>query len=236
MKRKTRFGILLALLAIGAALLIAIVLFRRQPMPDLRQVDPPEGTQLFIFPVANGVITAGYRNPAYLEKNHFIHYGTDLTAANGGHAEILASGAGIVLGTEFCDNSLGNIAVIRYEDVFVPQTGETVSLIARYYHMTSLLVEKNDVVSPGQAIGTIDGGHKWYNHVHLELDADLEYPFHTPQAAESASELLNRYPANGEQTLEPISVLVVDKGQRIFVHPNSDCCTEKDNPRFAAKQ
>jgi len=189
-----------------------------------------------IFPIDNGVITAGYRNSTYFEKNHFEHYGTDITAANGSYAEILASGDGVVLGTEFCDNSLGNIAVIRYDNVFVPETGESISLIARYYHMTSVLVKKEEIVHVGQIIGTIDGGHKWYHHVHLELDMDIRHPFFTPQVAEATSELLQRSNATGGFIIEPMSILVMSKDQRIFAHPNSDCCTEKDAPRFAEQR
>jgi len=234
MRRRIWLLIIISLIVLGIALIIALFLFReRYDISNLQQITPPDGTQLLIFPIDNGVITAGYRNPTYFEKNHFEHYGTDITAANGGYAEILASGDGVVLGIEYCDNSLGNIAVIRYDNVFIPEAGTTISLIARYYHMTSVLVNKEDIVHVGQTIGTIDGRHKWYHHVHLEFDMDLRYPFYTPQVAEATSELLQRSNATGEFIIEPMSVLVVSKNQRIFAHPNSDCCTEKDEPRFA---
>lgn len=205
------------------------------PMPDLPQVEAPEGAQLFLFPIANGAITAGYRNAKYLEKQGYPHFGIDITS-DSRYADILASGNGVVLGTEFCDNSLGNIAVIQYDNVFLPESGETVSLIARYYHMLTMTVQAGDTVAANQAIGTIDHSHEWYNHIHLELDTDLAYPFYTPQVAEASSALLNRYPADGASIIEPIDILVLGREQRVYVHPDSDCCTEKDNPRFMEKR
>ena len=199
------------------------------------QIEPPDGAQLLIFPIDDGVIIAGYRNPTYFDKNGYPHYGIDLVAVSG-RAEVIASGIGIVLGTEFCNNSLGNIAVIRYDDVFVPQSGEIISLIARYYHMDSIMVDKDDLVAPGQAIGSIDGSHEQYHHIHMELDADVQFPFHTPQVAQSSSNLLNRFPANGDKILEPIYVLALGREQWIYVHPDSDCVMEKDNPRYAQKR
>ena len=234
MKVKLRIAVIAAAVLV-VVLLVAWFWFQNRPMEKLPTVEPPTGAQLLLFPMKDGLITAGYRNPTYLEKNNFTHYGTDLTSADGGKAEILASGSGIVLGTEFCDNSLGHIVVIRYDNVFLPQTGEIISLIARYYHMTGLEVSKGDVLHTGQVIGAINDKHRWYNHIHIEFDTDLEYPFNTPQVAEATSALLNRYPASGEGMPDPISVLAVGKDQRIFVHPLSDCCTEKDNPQFAQK-
>lgn len=233
MKKDVFFPVIALLIILGIALPTVWVLFHdRYDSSNLQQVTPPEGAQLLIFPINKGVITAGYRNPIYLEKNRFEHYGTDIVGANGGYAEVLALGDGVVLGAEFCDNSLGNIAVIRYDNVFIPETGETRSLVARCYHMDTIKVRQEEIVHSGQIIGTINGSHKWYHHVHLELDTDVGYPFHTPQVAEATSQLLKRSNATGQFIIEPLSVLTVGKEQRIYPHPNSDCCTEKDNPRY----
>lgn len=230
--------ILIAALIACAVFFAARFLFREREQEDMRKklptAEPPAGAQILTFPVNEGLVTAGYRNPRYNEKNGYPHYGSDITSARGDHAEVLASGDGVVLGTEFCGNSLGNIAVVQYDNVYVPQTGETVSLIARYYHMTSILVKKDDVVTQGRIIGAFDRSHKWYHHIHIELDTDLQHPFNTPQVAEASSSLLVRFPADGKTTLEPMSVLVLDSGQYITVHPGSDSCTKKDNPRFIA--
>jgi len=248
MRKKVLF--ILIILFIAAALPAVLLFFRErlpletdiaglkeQDMPGLHQIEPPDGAQLLTFPIDNGAIIAGYHNAAYLEKMGYLHYGIDLMVADGGYAEVFSSGAGVVLGTEFCDNSPGHIAIIQYDDVFVPLTGEIISLIARYYHMVSLMVDTGDVLSPRQPIGSIDSTHEHYHHIHIELDANIEFPFHTPQVAEISSTLLHRYPASGEKMPDPISVLAVGDGQRIFVHPRALYCAEKDNPQFSyAKQ
>lgn len=234
------FIIFLVALFIGCRILLSNLFFKRPQIyeppevykPSLIQVDPPEGTQTLSFPINNGLITAGFKNERYVEKHGFSHYGIDITSSGNGTANILASGNGIVLGTEFCDNSVGNIAVIQYDNVFIPETGETITIIARYYHMLNITISKDDTVTKGKVIGTIDRNHKWYNHIHMELDTDINYPFNTPQVAEESSKLLIRNPADGLSIIEPISALVVNNDQYISIHPNADCCTQKDNPKF----
>jgi len=243
--RKKVLSILIVLLIIIAASLAVLFFFCEQHLPepqipvlpeqdtqDLQWIEPPAGAQILIFPINDGLIIAGYHNTTYFEKMGYPHYGIDLMAFDGGYAKIVSSGTGIVLGTEFCDNSLGYIAVIQYDDVFVPHTREVISLTARYYHMASLEVSEGDVLSLRQPIGSIDGSHEHYHHIHIELDANIEFPFHTPQVAESSSSLLYRHPATGENIIDPVLVLAAGDGQSIFVHPNALYCTEKDEPRF----
>jgi hypothetical protein len=200
-------------------------------LPPLPQIEAPEGAQLLISPIRDGFITAGFDNDTYFEKNGYEHYGVDLSSV--GLTDVLSVGNCVVLGTESCDNSLGNIIVIKYDDVYIPQTGEVVSLIARYYHLLTSSAKTGDVVTVGQLLGNIDITHKWYHHVHLELDTDLDYPFNTPQVAEASSVLLKRYPADIESMIEPMDVLVLGAGQDVYTHPGSDSCTEKDSFKFA---
>lgn len=236
MRKKPIRILLIVLPALCVLLLAAFLLFRHWQESRLIQVEPPSGAQLLTFPIDSGIITAGYRNARYLQKNGYAHYGTDVTGLRSNKADVLASGAGVVLGSEFCENSVGNIAVIRYEDVFVPQSGETRTLIARYYHMTAITISPGDTVAPGQVIGFIDRSHKWYHHIHIELDTDLDYPFNTPQVADASSSLLNRYPASGESIINPLDVLVVGKKQRQIANSFSECCTVQDTPRYAEKR
>jgi murein DD-endopeptidase MepM/ murein hydrolase activator NlpD len=204
--------------------------FASPPPPDLPRIEAPEGAQLLFFPLDDSVVSAGYLNEKYLADQGYPHYAINLWAP--GTREVLSVGDGVVLGTELCDNSVGNIAVIRYDDVYIPETGETASLIARYYHMTGTLVAEGDAVTAGRQIGTIDGSHQWYNHVHIELDFDVEHPFHTPQVAEASSELLQRYPADGSSIADPFAVLSLGEAQRASSHKNAEWCTDTDVPRF----
>ena len=240
--RKARFCtgrlliILAVLLIIIFAILAAIYFFVYRYIfyqPDLPQVEPPDGAQLLIFPIDSGFISTGYRNPVYFEIMGFPHFGLDVTPVGGARADVLASGEGVVLGTEFRTGSLGYIAVIRYDDVFIPETGEVICLIARYYHMASLVVGEGEVLYQGQVIGSIDGRHEYYTHIHIELDANIGQPFHTPQVAEASSDMLYRQGATGEQMINPLYVLAVGAGQQIFLHPNARFATENDHPRFA---
>lgn len=198
---------------------------------QLIPVQAPEGAQLLTFPIDRGYISAGFQNEHYLKKNGYPHYGIDISVPSG-VAEVRASGEGIVLGTEFCDNGLGNIAVVRYDNVWIPETGETVSLIARYYHMKELWIKTGDHLKPKQMIGRINRYHKWYNHVHLELDRNILEPFTSPQVAEEGSALLSRYSVNGNQLVEPISALVLDRKQDVYLMSTSESCTEKDEPKY----
>lgn len=233
MTKRTLLVVLLLLLLLFLCAGLIWFFFGQEPplqRPDLPDVVAPADAQLLYYPLDQGIISAGYQNDRYIEKNGYQHYGTDITVASG-PADVLASGRGIVLGTESCDNSLGNIAVIRYDNVFLPESGEVMSLIARYYHMDTLRVAQGDQVAANQVIGTINRGHESYNHVHLELDRDTKNPFDTPQVAEEGSALLNRWPSTGEQLLEPLSVLVVGPPQWITSATTADCVTEKDRPR-----
>jgi hypothetical protein len=236
--RLRRFALIVALLlvlGVGAAILWRNFVYEPPsvvvpPPPDLPKVSAPEGSQLLFFPIEESFISAGYKTEQYLADQGYPHYAIDLWAP--GEHDVLSCGDGVVLGTEFCDNSLGNIAVIQYEHVYIPQTGQSAPLIARYYHMAEIYIGKGDRVTAGQVIGMVVGSHEWYNHVHIELDADIAYPFHTPQVAEASSELLHRYPSDGQSILDPFSVLVLGEGQRASLHKNATGGTEADLPRY----
>ena len=237
-RRLRGFVLLLVVILVlsgGAALVWRIFFFEPPhvalpPPSDLPKVESPEDSQLLFFPMDDSLISAGYKNKQYLADQGYQHYAIDLWAP--GSSSVLSCGNGVVLGTEFCDNSLGNIAVIQYDNVYIPQTREIVSLVARYYHMSEIFIGKGDVITAGQAIGTIVGSHQWYNHVHIELDTDVLHPFNTPQVAEASSELLQRYPADGSSILDPFSVLVLSDGQRASLPQNITWGTEADLPRY----
>jgi murein DD-endopeptidase MepM/ murein hydrolase activator NlpD len=227
--------VLLLVLGVGAAILWRGFVYEPPhvalpPPPDLPEVTAPEGSQLLFFPMEESLVTAGYKSTWYLTEHGYPHYAADLWAPGG--RDVLSCGNGMVLGTEFCDNSLGNIAVIQYDHVYIPHTGQSVPLIARYYHMAEIYIGKGDMVTAGQVIGMVISSHEWHNHVHIELDTDISYPFHTPQVAEASSELLHRYPADGQSILDPFSVLVLGEEQRASLHKSATWGTEADLPRY----
>ena len=199
---------------------------------NLPKVTPPPDAQVLTYPLETGTVVSGFHNENYRLDKGYEHFAIDITPVFAVDANVLASGTGRVLGTEWCDNSLGNIAVILYEDVYNPTTKTVAPLVARYYHMVSISVKEGDVVRRGDVIGVINGGHQNLNHTHIELDTDTSAPFNTPQVSERSSELLRRHPATGDSIINPFSVLVLGPGQRITIHPLATFCTTEDMPRF----
>ena len=123
--------------------------------------------------------------------------------------------------------------VIQYDNVFNPTTKLKRSLIVRYYHLYSIKVKKGQTVKAYEVIGTISGSHKWWNHIHFEIDTDIKHPFHTPQVAEGSSKMLIRAGATATTILNPLTVLVVGKKQTARVHSLAVYATNAvDSPRF----
>lgn len=184
----------------------------------MNKVEAPKGAQLLIYPMIECTIAAGFKNAKY--KNHYgyIHYGIDFDSKRAVDFDVLASGDGVVLGTEKNNNSIGGVVVIRYDNVYNPTTKKKQSYIARYYHLYSIAVNKGVKVKAYQKIGTVSGSHKWWNHIHMEIDSDIQHPFHTPQVAENSSKLLIRKGATDETILNPLDVLVIGKKQTAQVH------------------
>lgn len=200
----------------------------------MKEVNAPAGSQLLFFPMEDGTIAAGFKNAKYKSKHGYIHYGVDFDSKRSVNFDAIASGDGTVLGIEKNQNSIGGVVVIKYDNVYNPTTKKVQPLIARYYHFETISVRKGEKVKAYQKIGTISGTHKWWNHIHMEIDTDVNYPFHTPQVAEGSSRLLIRKGANDKSLLDPIDVLVVGKKQAAKVHSMADCADKVlDAPKYS---
>lgn len=200
----------------------------------MKEVYAPTGSQLAFYPMGECTVAAGYKNAKYRRDYGYIHYGVDFDDRWGKDFNVLASGTGTVLGTEKNSNSIGGVVVIQYDNVYNPTTKTKRSLIFRYYHLYSISVKKGQKVSAYQVIGKISGSHKWWNHIHLEIDTDIKHPFHTPQVAEGSSKMLIRAGATSTTILNPIAVLVVGKKQTARVHSLAVYATTAvDSPRFS---
>ena len=203
----------------------------------MMKVRTPENAQLLFFPMKDCTVAAGYKNAAYKKAHGYVHYGVDFDSKRAVDFDVIASGSGTVLGVEKNHNSIGGVVVIKYPKVYNPTTGKTHDLIARYYHLFSIAVKKGDKVEAYQKLGTVSGSHKWWNHVHLELDTDTEYPFNTPQVIEQSSDLLRRDGLSvftlSRSIIDPITVLVKGKKQAAKVHSLATEADEvHDAPRF----
>ena len=143
-------------------------------------------SQYLFYPMMDAYVSAGYLSDAYRKGYGYPHYGMDLDERGGKGFDVIAGGEGTVLGVEKNQNSIGGVVVIRYDGVIDPATGASRDLVARHYHLETVQVAKGEKVRAYQPIGHVSGNHKWWNHVHLELDTDTAYPFNTPQVSEKA--------------------------------------------------
>lgn len=152
-----------------------------QESPEPADVEPEEEPQVpvnapmyeisseMIFPVSGETVTKAYSAgaPVYSAtmKDWRIHAGADFEAQSG--EQVLACGNGIVKET-YTDSMLGNVVVIEHGDYLFSYCGLG----------ENFLVEPEDVVTMGQAIGTVTavpGESADQPHLHLEVRRDSAY-------------------------------------------------------------
>lgn len=189
--------------------------------------------QILIYPMKEATIGAGFLNPKYpTDKDHpFNHFGHDYCTLGNDDFDTIASGNGTVLNIEKNTNSLGCIAVIKYDNVYIPSQKRCKDLILRYIHMATISVKKGDIVKPYQTLGRVWRKHKWWNHVHVEIDVDTAHPYHTCQVREESSVLL-RGSKTYDTMLNPVDVFVIGKNQTAIVHPLAVYATNVDKPKY----
>lgn len=136
--------------------------------------------QKLILPINRAKLTASWKTDSYRARFGFNHYGVDMVSAAGSRL-VYAQGRGTVL-LAGRDSVLGNTVVVRYEDVYNPNTGAGQDMIARMYHFDSLFCKKGQVLTKDSRLGYYGstGQYAAGAHLHLELDTDLGYPFYTP--------------------------------------------------------
>ena len=178
-------------------------------------------------------ISAGFKNAKYRKMYGYQHYGVDFDSKRAVDFNVIASGEGKVIGIEKNNNSIGYVVIIRYDKVYNPSSKKVQSLILRYYHLYDCYVEEDEDVRPYQVIGMVSGSHKWWNHVHVEVDKDFLHPTFTPQVSEGASKLLRRKGATDKTMLDPIGVFAIGKKQNAKIHSLATCVNwVTDTPRF----
>lgn len=197
------------------------------------KVKAPKNAQLLYYPMIDCTVAAGYKNAKYKRAYGYTHYGVDFDSKRAVDFKVTASGYGTVVGVEKNNNSVGYVLIIRYDKAYNPNTKKTQTLILRYYHLFDCYVEEGEDVKPYQVIGMVSGPHKWWNHVHLEIDRDFLHPCHTPQVSETASKMLRKAGATDKTMLNPINVLVIGKKQTAKVHSLAIYADKtKDAPKY----
>ena len=120
-----------------------------------------EASRPSIYPVARENITHingwGERKNPYTKKKQF-HHAIDFAAKEG--TNIVAPAAGVVVEAQMYDKGMGNIILIKHNDVY-----------STYYaHLKSISVKPGDVLKKGQIIGQIGStGISTGPHLHYEV-------------------------------------------------------------------
>lgn len=132
--------------------------------------------QKLILPINKCLVTASCKTAAYKARFGFSHYGADMVSSSG-QSTVYASGNGIVLATGL-DSLLGNVVIIRYDDVLNHKTGEVRSVIARYFHLHQILVQPDMVVDSDTKLALYGNTGKYSAgaHLHIEFDTNVASP------------------------------------------------------------
>ena len=138
----------------------------------------PAGAQKLIQPINKMVVGLAYKNSFYPKVFHgFTHFGADYW----GEYTVWASGNGVVLKTGY-DSTFGNTVIVRYDNVFIHNTGKVQSLIARYYHLSSIRCSEGEKIDKDSVLGFTGNTGKYSNgvHLHLEFSTAVNDPYGVP--------------------------------------------------------
>ena len=165
-------------------------------------------SQCLVFPVRQAKITAGYKAKKYREKYGYDHYGVDMICVNDKYFDVYACGNGKVIATgNDGANSVGNIVVIKYNDVEV-KGGGIVDLICTYFHLQdgSICVKPGDYVNASTKVGLY--GKTGYGivgeHLHIQFDTDVYNPLYCTGIAGRGNILKS---GTVDSTVNPVNVL-----------------------------
>ncbi len=124
----------------------------------------------------------------YGKRGSRFHYGLDFRAPKG--TEILSYQSGEVI---FASrrSSFGLLVEVDHGD----------GTIARYAHMSKILVEKGDVITAGDTLGLVGStGRSYGNHLHLEILVDNKRI--DPYTVVQSSEMVLRYTQKDSQVAQ----------------------------------
>ena len=149
---------------------------KKQEAEQMKQA--PAGAQKLIQPINKMVVGLAYKNSFYPKAFHgFTHYGADYW----GESIVWASGDGVVLKTGY-DSTFGNTVVVCYDNVFIHKTGKVQSLVARYYHLSSIRCSEGQKINKDSVLGFTGNTGKYSNgvHLHLEFSTAVNDPYGVP--------------------------------------------------------
>ena len=73
---------------------------------------------------------------------------------------------------------LGNVAIVRYDDVLNHKTGSSLNVIARYYHLASISISAGAKINKDIVLGQYGNTGKYSAgaHLHIEFDSNTSAP------------------------------------------------------------
>lgn len=176
------------------------------------------------MPIDDFKATAGYKNPAYLRKFKFNHYGIDGISVSKnfalyglGNGTVMAAGLDGINGQKKGKNSgCGYVLVIVYDSCVNNKTNKISPITATYMHLREMpKVKKGDKVTTETLLGFYGdtGANVTGTHLHIQFDSDIKYPLYCTGLGIRGHSILKKGPV--DSTLNPCDWLWKDKGQTI---------------------
>lgn len=118
---------------------------------------------------------------------------------------MFASGTGTVIAAG-ADNLLGNVIIVRYDDAVNHKTGKMLSVIARYYHLSKILVSPGAAVNSDTKLALYGNTGKYSAgaHLHIEFDSNVASP-RTSKTLGGNSNIILASP--NDTTIDPFELL-----------------------------
>ncbi|WP_040196805.1 M23 family metallopeptidase [Candidatus Soleaferrea massiliensis] len=168
--------------------------------------------QKLIQPLNHMHISSGYKASGYTARFNMVHYALD-SYSSSGDVVVRASGTGTLLSSGL-DHIFGNFMVIRYNSVYNHHTGKTQDIIARYYHLSKILVKNGASFSAGDSLAHYGATGEYVTgaHLHFECDTDVNYPMNTPSLSGNS----NYLKAGIDTTVDPTDLLYTKSGTQSY--------------------
>ena len=162
-------------------------------------------SQKLILPLNNTQVLCGYKNSAYLKAWGRPHYGQDHWSDKDN--TVWAMGNGKVIAAGF-DNVYGGTVVMSYNNVEL-HNGETIDLIARFYHLKTIYVKAGQNITTATKVGIMGntGQYTSGTHLHVELDTDTKWPTYTIELKSNSN--IMKKGTGADTTIDPANVLYI---------------------------
>lgn len=181
------------------------------------------------MPIDDFKVSAGYKNPAYLKRFKYNHFGIDGFSVNKsialygiGNGTVKAAGLDGINGkTKGNGSGCGYVLVVVYDDCINNKTGERSDLTCTYMHLREKpKVKKGDKVTRKTLLGFYGdtGALVTGAHLHTQLDTDTKFPLYCTGLSSEGHAILKK--GTVDSTVNPCDWLWLDEGQTITA-PNS---------------